>query len=83
MYIQTILLTQDAAAQKARQLIDKMALQMGMAEKNCGLAVSIGIAFYPSGRRQPAGISKTLADRALYRAKHNGGKRYMFYSEIK
>ena len=75
-------LTQEAAAQKARQLIDKMALQMGMAEKRCGLAVSIGIAFYPSDAGSLPELVK-LADRALYRAKHNDGKCYMFYSEIK
>ena len=75
-------LTQEAAAQKARQLIDKMALQMGMAEKRCGLAVSIGIAFYPSDAGSLPELVK-LADRAPYRAKHNDGKCYMFYSEIK
>ena len=71
----------EMAAQKARRLIDKMVKQMEMAEKKCGLAVSIGIAFYPSDADSLPELVKQ-ADQALYRAKHSGGKRYMFYSEI-
>jgi len=42
--------------------------------------VSIGIAFYPSDADSLTELIK-LADQALYHAKHNGGKRYMLYSE--
>lgn len=72
----------ETAAQKAQQLIDKMTGQMGTAEKKCGLAVSVGIAFYPSD----AGLLSELvkqADQALYRAKQSGGRGYMFYSDMK
>ena len=68
------------AARKARQLIDIMAQRLEMEEKKCGLAVSIGIAFYPSDADSLTELIK-LADQALYHAKHNGGKRYMLYSE--
>ena len=57
-----------------------MAQRLEMEEKKCGLAVSIGIAFYPSDADSLTELIK-LADQALYHAKHNGGKRYMLYSE--
>ena len=55
----------EMAAQKARLLIDKMVKQMEMAEKKCGLAVSIGIAFYPSDAGSLPELVKQ-ADQALY-----------------
>ena len=62
----------------------RLAVEKKLPELLCAAeaAVSIGIAFYPSDAGSLPELVK-LADRALYRAKHNDGKCYMFYSEIK
>ena len=76
-------LTQEVCGTERGSSLIKWPCRWEWQKKRCGLAVSIGIAFYP--RQTPAACPELvkLADRALYRAKHNDGKCYMFYSEIK
>jgi diguanylate cyclase (GGDEF)-like protein len=70
--------TQDAAALRARQIVQTLSRAYEVEGRQVGISCSIGIAFYPDGGTPAKLIAR--ADAAMYAAKRAGGAGFSFYS---
>jgi diguanylate cyclase (GGDEF)-like protein/PAS domain S-box-containing protein len=70
----------DAAARVARKLLDRLAMPFMVLGNELHISGSIGISLYPGDGLDPQTLVQN-ADRAMYRAKHQGGNRVQFFSE--
>ncbi len=66
------------AAVVAQKIIDELSIPVQLADQQCHIGGSIGIAFYPD-HAEDADTLLRLADEAMYVAKQNGKNTYRFH----